>query len=298
MKDQNSGMVNKKHYGNNNDKPGNKMKLVSSICDFIRLNPDADLSLDALEDRFKISRYQIQKTFKEIMGITPKKYVEECRIILLKNNLKMGMPVPKAVYMTGQNSQSWLSTSTSSKLGMGTREYRNGGKGITIKYLISPSNIGMLLVAETDMGICSLNVADNSEILLKSLHDEYPSAILIESSDLRGRVDAILGYLNGDNLNMPVALHGTEFQLRVWTAIRTIPYGQTRSYSDIAEDIGMPKAYRAVANACGSNPVPLIIPCHRVIRKNGAMGGYALGEDKKKFLLELEKNNKDRVNSR
>lgn len=282
---------NKLHEGNL--KSINKAEFISAICDFIKSNPDSNLSLQALEDHFKVNKLQIQKIFKKIMGITPKKYVEECRIILFKNNIKNGMPVPEAIYKTGQNYQSWLS---SSKLGMGIKQYKSGGIGVTIKYNIFPSKIGMLLVAETEKGICCLDIGSDKEKLFRSLKKEYPRAILIESDELKPRIAAILGYLDGSRIDMPLDIYGTEFQVRVWTAIKAIPYGETKSYSEIADDIGMPRACRAVANACGANPVPLIIPCHRVVGKNGNIGGYGPGVDKKKFLLELEKVNRNKIN--
>ena len=282
---------NKLHEGNL--KSINKAEFISAICDFIKSNPDSNLSLQALEDHFKVNKLQIQKIFKKIMGITPKKYVEECRIILFKNNIKNGMHVPEAIYKTGQNSQSWL---CSSKLGMGIKQYRSGGIGVTIKYKIFPSKIGMLLVAETEKGICSLDIGSDEETLFRSLKKEYPRAILIESDELKPRIDAILGYLDGSRIDMPLDIYGTEFQVRVWMAIKAIPYGETKSYSEIADDIGMPRACRAVANACGANPVPLIIPCHRVVGKNGNIGGYGPGVDKKRFLLEMEKVNRNKIN--
>ncbi len=270
-----------------------KFKLVSEICDFIKTNTESDITLSTLENRFGINKYKINRIFIDIMGISTKKYLEERRIFLFKKNLKDGIPVPEAVYLTGQNSQSWVSGNSNTKIGMSIRQYRNGGKGCIIKYISSESGIGTIMVAETKDGICSLNIGNNKDELLKSLIKEFPEARLIESDELNKRMDAILKYLDGGRLKLPVDISGTEFQIKVWTAIKSIPYGETRTYSDIALEINMPDSYRAVANACGKNPVPLIIPCHRVIRKNGDIGGYKPGVEKKKMLLEMESKNKE-----
>lgn len=270
---------------------GNKAQLVEQICNYIRSNASSDLSLDRLETRFGLSKYSLHRTFREIMGITPRKYLEECRINLLKRNLREGEPLPGAVYSTGYNSQSWLYRDGSSKLGMLPSSYRNGGKGATVRYLTEKCDLGFILVAETDFGICALSIADSENELVDYLKSEFPEADIVRSEEVRGRMDSVISYFDGQLLNLPVEVGGTEFQRRVWSAIRTIPYGETRTYNQIAEMVGKPKAYRAVANACGANPVPLIIPCHRVIRKDGTIGGYALGTHRKEFLLELERKN-------
>ena len=269
-----------------------KMEIVESICHHIRQNPSGDMSLSALESAFGLSRFYIQKTFKEVMGITPRKYVEECRIQLLKRNLKEGVPIPSAVYNTGLNSQSWLYENGPSKLGMPPSSYRKGGEGARIQYMITKCRLGLLMVAETGYGVCALSIGDSEEQLLLSLKNEFPRAEIQSSDDVEDRVNTVLRYLDGQFLNLPVDIQGTDFQKRVWSALRTIPYGETRTYQEVADMIGAPKAHRAVANACARNPVPLIVPCHRVVRKDGGMGGYALGVERKRALLELEKSRK------
>lgn len=268
-----------------------KSDLVESICNFIRSNPSGDVSLHALESRFGTSRFSIQKTFKEVMGISPRKYAEECRILLLKRNLKEDEPIPRAVYRTGYNSHSWLYGTQSSKLGMTPSSYRKGGQGATIYYLTAKCKLGYLLVAETRYGICSLNLGHDEDTLVSFLLKEFPKANVVRSEKVRGRLDSVLGYFEGQLLSLPVDVVGTEFQKRVWSALLMIPYGETRSYQQVAEMIGSPNAVRAVANACASNPVPLIIPCHRVVRKDGGLGGYGLGVGRKKYILEMEKSN-------
>jgi AraC family transcriptional regulator of adaptative response/methylated-DNA-[protein]-cysteine methyltransferase len=280
------GSVNKK-----NSSSTSKPDLVESICNFIKSNPSGNVSLNTLETRFGTSRFHIQRTFKEVMGISPRKYAEECRIILLKKNLKEDQPIPRAVYQAGYNSHSWLYGAQSSKLGMTPASYRKGGRGATIFYLIARCKLGYLLVAETRYGICSLNLADDEDTLESFLRKEFPKADLIRSENVRGRLNSVLDYFEGQLLCLPVDIVGTEFQKRVWSALLNIPYGETRSYNQVAEMIGSPKAVRVVANACASNPVPLIIPCHRVVRKDGGLGGYGLGVGRKKYFLEMEKSN-------
>lgn len=268
-----------------------KMRLVEDICDYIRGNPTGSNSLEDLENRFKVNRFTLQKIFKKIMGISPRKYVEECRIVALKKNLREGEPLPGAVYKSGYNSQSWLYGSGSSKLGMKPSEYRKGGTNASIKYLTGKCVLGAIIVAETPRGICALSIGDSEEVLVNSLHTEFPNAEITMSEDVRPRMESVQEYFEGREVSLPLDLRGTDFQIRVWSALRSIPYGETRTYNEVAEMIGKPRAFRAVANACASNHIPLIVPCHRVVRSDGEMGGYALGVERKRYLLELESRN-------
>ena len=268
-----------------------KTALVEKICDYIKQNPTEKLTLSSLEKKFGLNKFYLQKTFKEIMGITPRKYVEECRIQVLKLNLREGVPIPSAIYKSGYNSQSWLYEKTSSKLGMPASSYRKGGEGAEIRYMISECKLGFLIVAETDHGVCALSIGDSEEQLVDSLKREFPKADIKSSDSVKERFNAVLGYFDGQLLNLPLDVQGTDFQKRVWSALRTIPYGEVRTYQQVADMIDMPKAYRAVANACASNPVPLVVPCHRVVRKDDGLGGYALGIWRKEYLLKMEKKN-------
>ena len=268
-----------------------KTALVERICDYIKQNPTEKLTLSSLEKKFGLNKFYLQKTFKEIMGITPRKYVEECRIQVLKRNLREGVPIPSAIYKSGYNSQSWLYEKTSSKLGMPASSYRKGGEGAEIRYMISECKLGFLIVAETDHGVCALSIGDSEEQLVDSLKREFPKADIKSSDSVKERFNAVLGYFDGQLLNLPLDVQGTDFQKRVWSALRTIPYGEVRTYQQVADMIDMPKAYRAVANACASNPVPLVVPCHRVVRKDDGIGGYALGIWRKEYLLKMEKKN-------
>ncbi len=266
-----------------------KEELVEKICNYIRSNLSGDLTLRSLEKRFQVGRYSLQRVFIEVMGMSPRQYAEQCRIHALKGNLRNGKPLPEAIYSTGYASQSWLYEDYLSKLAMSPSSYRKGGEGASIRFLTSECRLGFLLVAETDYGICSVSIADDELQLETALIREYPRAVITRSESARKSLDSVLSYFDGQLLNLPMDISGTEFQKRVWAAIMAIPYGETRSYNEVAATVGKPKAYRAVANACASNPIPLIIPCHRVIRNNGELGGYGMGARRKKYLLDMEK---------
>ena len=262
-----------------------RLKLVNDVCAYIKSNPAAKVTLADLGLRFGVSPYHLQKTFVDVMGISPRKYVEECRVALLKLRLAKGEPVVGALRATGYSSQSWLYKDSRIKLGMTPADYKAGGSGTTVMFAIGDSTLGRMLVAATSHGICSVNVGDDDKTLIDRLRSEYPRATL-ERSERAGRfLEGVRSHLRGQDVKLPLDIRGTDFQLKVWTAIQQIPLGSTRTYSEIAQMIGEPAAVRAVANACGSNPVPLIIPCHRVVRKDGSLGGYGLGIGRKKTLL-------------
>jgi len=268
---------------------GARVELVRNVCDFIQQDSTGKLTLATLGSQFGVSPYHLQRTFKEVLGISPRRYIEEHRISRLKMYLRKGDSVVGALYKTGYNSQNWLYKNSTTKLGMTPGTYRRGGEGMKVHYLIRRSPLGRLLVAATRHGICAVSVADNDKELIASLRAEYPKAEISESDDVEELLEGVSKYYEGRLRDMPLDIHGTEFQMKVWGALQAIPYGSTRSYSDVAESIGRPRAVRAVANACGDNPVPLIIPCHRVIRSDGSLGGYGLGIHRKRLLLAREK---------
>jgi AraC family transcriptional regulator of adaptative response/methylated-DNA-[protein]-cysteine methyltransferase len=265
------------------------LELVEKVCTYVQSDFAGKLTLSALGSHFGVSPYHLQRTFKEVMGVSPRKYVEEYRINKLKMYLRKGEPVVGALYKTGYNSQNWLYRKSKVKLGMTPGTYRKGGLGMKIGYLTDASPLGRLLVAATEYGICAVSVGDSDAELVAALKREYPRADISKSDAVQELFDGIAKYFDGQLLNLPLDVHGTAFQLKVWAALQTIPYGSTRSYSDVAKMIGKPKAIRAVANACGDNPVPLIVPCHRVIRRDGSLGGYGLGVHRKRALLERER---------
>jgi AraC family transcriptional regulator, regulatory protein of adaptative response / methylated-DNA-[protein]-cysteine methyltransferase len=266
-----------------------RAELVRAVCDYIRENVDSKLTLSNLGRRFGVGPYQLQRAFVQVMGISPRKYIEESRVSVLKLRLAKGEPVVGALRRSGYSSQSWLYENSRARLGMTPATYKQGGAGEMILYATGDSLIGRMLVAATEHGICSVNVGENDEELVVWLKKEYPRAIVTEDPRAKTYLDGVNRHLRGQEAKLPLDLRGTDFQIKVWTALRRIPLGETRSYSEVAEMVGEPRAVRAVANACASNPVPLILPCHRVIRKDGSLGGYGLGLPRKRTLLAEEK---------
>ena len=263
-------------------------ELVKGVCDYIRSNSASKVTLKDLGEKFGLSPFHIQRVFSEVMGVSPRKYLEECRLSDLRSRLARGEPVVPALRGTGYSSQSWLYEDSRTRLGMTPATYRNGAEGMTITYATGGSPLGRLLVATTEHGVCSVKAGRNDGELVRALRKEFPKAQIARGRKAERYLAALNNHFNGQAVKLPVDLKGTEFQMKVWSALGDIPMGETRSYSDIAETIGEPKAVRAVANACASNPVPLIIPCHRVIRKDGSLGGYGLGIGRKKILLSTE----------
>lgn len=238
---------------------------------------------------------QLKVAFQRVLGISPRRYAEAVRLEKLKIQLKNGGDVTRAMYEAGYGSSSRLYEKAKQKLGMTPGVYRKGGAGEVIRYATAQSPLGWLLVAATEKGICSVCLRDDCEEARLALRVEFPKANLLEDSEgLKGYLEAILDYLEGRlvHLDLPVDLRVTAFQLQVLELLRRIPYGETRSYSQIAEALGSPKAVLAVAQACGANPVPLLIPCHRVVQKDGGLGGYSMGLERKKALLQIEQQHK------
>jgi len=263
-------------------------ELVRRVCDYIRENSTSRITLGSLGERFGMSPFHLQRVFSDVMGMSPRRYLEECRLHHLRSRLAKGEPVVNALRGTGYSAQSWLYEDSRTRLGMTPATYRNGAPGMAITYATGGSSLGRLLVAATEHGVCSVNVGRDDDELLGALRKEFPKAQISKGPKARRFLDALKEHLSGQEVRLPVDVRGTDFQLKVWTALRDIPLGETRTYSEVASLIGEPKAVRAVANACASNPVPLIIPCHRVIRKDGSLGGYGLGIGRKKTLLSTE----------
>jgi AraC family transcriptional regulator of adaptative response/methylated-DNA-[protein]-cysteine methyltransferase len=210
----------------------------------------------------------------------------------LKRNLQAGHSVTRAMYDAGYSSSSRLYERTASHLGMSPDKYRRGSIATTIRYSCTDSPLGRMLVAATAKGICAIQFADSDEELEHGLKHEFPFAIRRRDDDaIQQWTQELLRHLSGQKLNpaLPLDIQATAFQRRVWTCLQSIPFGETRSYSDVAKDIGQPTAARAVARACATNRIAVAIPCHRVVRESGDLAGYRWGVQRKKALLELEK---------
>jgi AraC family transcriptional regulator, regulatory protein of adaptative response / methylated-DNA-[protein]-cysteine methyltransferase len=264
-------------------------ELVKRVCDFLRENSASKMTLTSLGAKFEVSPFHLQRVFTNVMGMSPREYLSQCRLNDLRSRLAKGEPVVNALRRSGYSSQSWLYEDSRRRLGMTPATYRKGGAGAAIAYATGTSPLGRLLVATTEHGVCSVKAGRSDEELVRSLHAEFPRARIERSGKARRYLSALNNHLNGQEVRFPLDIKGTDFQMKVWTALREIPRGETRSYFEVAEMVGQPAAVRAVANACASNPVPLIIPCHRVIRKDGSLGGYGLGIGRKKVLLASER---------
>jgi AraC family transcriptional regulator of adaptative response/methylated-DNA-[protein]-cysteine methyltransferase len=256
------------------------------------LEREEQMSLEDLGAELNLSAAHLQKVFKEIIGVSPKKFAEIKRLERFKKEIRKGNDVTSSMYESGFGSSSRLYENVSEKLGMTPKVYAKRGKDMTISYTIADCDLGKLLVARTEKGVCAVTFGDDEKTLTENLFDEYENAKISENNaNLKDFIEAILANLAGTNktLDLPIDLRATVFQMRVWNALRKIPYGETVSYSDIAEKIGNKNAVRAVATACASNRVALVIPCHRVVGKSGDLSGYRWGIERKAKLLEKEK---------
>ncbi len=264
---------------------------VRLACDIIRANPEERHTLRALASRVGVNVFHLQRLFTALVGISPRAYAEACRLGRLKAALKRGERVTPALYDAGYGSSSRLYERVDAKMGMTPATYRRGGRGIRIAYTIAASPLGRLLVAATDRGVCRVMLGDRDQTLEADLRGEYPKAVIHRSDAALGRsVRALVAHLRGrhPHVELPLDVQATAFQWRVWQQLLTIPYGETRSYSQVAAALGAPTAVRAVAGACAANPVALLIPCHRVVRESGDLGGYRWGIERKRALLAQE----------
>lgn len=273
------------------DLPEHLVEPVRKASRYIEANLDRPVTLADLSAEVNLSPYHLQRTFKRVMGVTPRQYAEARRLDRFKTQLKEGDSVTEALYDAGYSSSSRLYERAPAQLGMTPSAYRRGGAGMTIGYTIVDSTLGRLLVAATHKGICSVCLGDSDTYLETTLREEYPAAdIHRDGDDMRGWVHALLRHLEGaePRLELPVDVKGTAFQWRVWEALKAIPYGTTRSYGQVAQALGEPTAARAVARACATNPVAIVVPCHRVVGQNGKLTGYRWGVERKRRLLEQE----------
>ena len=273
-----------------------KVGLVQRICRAIGEQPEEALTLKTLSEETGVSAHHLQRTFKDVMGITPRQYVESKRLSHFKASVKSGTSITDATYEAGYGSSRGLYEKSSARLGMTPATYGRGGRGMRIIYTIADCSLGRLLVAATQRGVCSVALGDSDTELERALFAEYPNASIdskdtVISPSLNLWLNEVLKHLNGDSprIDLPLDLQATAFQWRVWEELRRIPLGSTRSYQEIAKAIGKPKAVRAVASACASNHVAVVIPCHRVIREEQKLGGYRWGIERKRELLEREK---------
>lgn len=249
------------------------------------------VTLGELAHAVGASPFHLQRRFKEAFGLSPRDYQEVQRVESVKSSLKNGSRVVDAVFAAGYGSVSRFYEKP--HLGMTARDYRAKGKGQTIAFSCFQTHLGLVLIAATDKGLCAVKLGDDHLKLKALLLEEFDQAELAEAP-MRDLKKKILAFIAGEASlgRVPLDIRGTVFQRRVWDELRRIPRGETRTYQDIARAVGAPAAVRAVGSACGANPVALVVPCHRAVRTDGGLGGYAWGISRKQRLLELEKRRK------
>lgn len=268
-----------------------RQDFMKSACRFIETHLDEPLSLARLAAEFSLSPFHFQRTFKAALGVTPRAYADSCRMKQLKRNLQAGHSVTRAMYDAGYGSSSRLYERTSTHLGMTPDKYRRGAIAAPIRYTIAESPLGRMLVAATGKGICAIQFGDSDEELEQGFKHEFPFASRRRDDESLGAwARDLVSQMGGHpSSRLPLDIQATAFQSKVWTYLQTIPIGQTRSYTEVANAIGQPSAARAVARACATNRLAVVIPCHRVVRGSGNLAGYRWGIQRKKALLELEK---------
>jgi AraC family transcriptional regulator of adaptative response/methylated-DNA-[protein]-cysteine methyltransferase len=275
-------------------------EFVQRVCGEIKIDVDHPPHLKHLAAHIGISAHHLQRTFRQLMGITPRQYADAIRVAKLKSNLQKGNDVTTAMHQAGYSSASRLYEKSDAHLGMTPATYRQGGRGMAIEYITTDCSLGRVLVAATERGVSAVYLGDKDEPLVAALHKEYPHAEIQRSTKkLSQWVRAIVRHVAGaqPQLDLPTDVVATAFQRRVWESLRRIPPGTTCSYAELARQLGQPTATRAVARACATNPAAIVVPCHRVIRTDGTLGGYRWGLNRKKALLEREMSGMESISS-
>ena len=267
-------------------------RAVEQASRYIEAHVDRHVTLDELGEVVGVSPHHLQRTFKRMLGISPRAYADALRLGTVKEGLRERGDVTTAMYDAGYGSSSRLYERAPGQLGMTPGAYRRGGEGMAIGYTVVDSRLGRMLVGATAQGVSAIYLGDDDAELEAALHAEYPEAeITRDDAGLDDWVADIVAHLSGrlPHLDLPLDVQTTAFKRRVWEALREIPYGTTRGYAEVARQIGQPTAVRAVATACATNPVAVLVPCHRVVRADGTPGGYRWGTERKQALLALER---------
>jgi len=275
------------------DEPGPAMERVAAVAAACRLIEGAEESpnLAELAAAAGMSRFHFHRVFKAVTGVTPKAYAAAHRTQRVRDELRSGGSVTEAIYGAGFNSSGRFYATSSTVLGMTPQRFRAGGSGETVRFALGECSLGSILVAATAKGICAITFGDDPELLLCDFQDRFPKADLVGGdAAFEELVAKVVGLVEAPavGVDLPLDIRGTAFQQRVWQALRAIPAGSTASYAEIARRIGAPKAVRAVAQACAGNPIAVAIPCHRVVRNDGAISGYRWGVARKRELLKRE----------
>jgi AraC family transcriptional regulator, regulatory protein of adaptative response / methylated-DNA-[protein]-cysteine methyltransferase len=264
--------------------------IVARVCQIIEGSDEA-FNLEELAAHAGMSTYHFHRIFKKTTGLTPKAYSNAHRARCLRSMLDNRGTITDAIFEAGYGSNSRFYENSNQLLGMKPTNYRKGGAGMTIRFAVGECSLGAILVASSDLGICAISLGDDAEKLINDLQDRFPCADMVGGdSQFEGLVARVVGFIEAPalGLDLPLDIRGTAFQQRVWQALREIPAGKTLSYTEIARLIGDPKAVRAVAGACAANTLAVAIPCHRVVKNDGALSGYRWGVDRKRSLLAKE----------
>jgi AraC family transcriptional regulator of adaptative response/methylated-DNA-[protein]-cysteine methyltransferase len=264
--------------------------LVAKACRLIE-NSEEEPSLEAIAQAVGLSPGYFHRVFKAATGLTPKSYAAAYRAKKVREGLAAGTSVTEAIYDAGFNSSGRFYEKSTGMLGMTPSQYRAGGINEEIKFAVGQSSLGAILVASSKKGVAAILLGDDPDELVQDLQDRFPKARLIGADqDYEVMVARVVGFVEAPELglDLPLDVRGTAFQQRVWRALKEIPVGATLSYAEIAQRIGLPKAVRAVAGACAANNLAVAIPCHRVVRNDGALSGYAWGVERKRALLDRE----------
>lgn len=265
---------------------------VAKARGYLEQHVDRPVSLGELARYAGLSPWHLQRSFKRILGVSPKAYQDARRVDQFKSRLRAGDTVSRATYEAGFGSSSRVYERSGTLLGMTPAAYRRGGAGVRIAYTITDAPVGRVLVATTDRGVCAVELGDSDDDVLRALHADFPRATIERSADKHHAwVKAVVERVRDPRRasDIPLDLMGSAFQLRVWKALQEIPPGEQRSYRDIAAAIGQPAASRAVARACATNRVAVVVPCHRVVRGDGDLAGYKWGVERKRGLLAKER---------
>jgi AraC family transcriptional regulator of adaptative response/methylated-DNA-[protein]-cysteine methyltransferase len=271
---------------------GGAAAAVLSAVAFIDAHVDERITLSTIAELTGLSPFHLQRVFRRELGVSPREYQQARRLDRLRAQLRRGDTVSRATYEAGFGSPSRVYEQAGPRLGMTPAAYRRGGNGVRIRFTIVPSPLGHLLIAASESGVCAVSLGESNAQLEQRLRRELPHATIERDDDgsLTSVVVKVLGHLRGEGRahDLPLDVRGTAFQQQVWQALLAIPYGETRSYAQVAAAIGRPKATRAVARACATNPIAVVIPCHRVVQSDGGIGGYAAGVERKERLLRIE----------
>ena len=266
-------------------------RLIRQACQLMEESSGDPIRVASVARRIGVSPFRLQRMFRRLVGISPTAYAQSIRLRRFKTQLREGSDVTTALYEAGYGSSSRLYEKSNGHLGMTPDTYRRGGRGMEIGYTTAPTPLGRLLVAGTMKGVSAIYLGDSDAPLEAALRREYPAAKIAKNPARASRwVQQLARHLCQEqpNLDLPLDVKATAFQRRVWEALQRIPRGSTRTYGSLARAIGVPKGQRAVARACATNPAAILIPCHRVVREDGGLGGYRWGISRKRALLAME----------